>query len=115
MKLAQIRLFFRLIKHPPQQHRKQELWERDLSFYQRAKINGRVKWRRFDTQTRGMGFIFVLLMALMIVINIIPLIFSSVIRQIESAPYKEALAFSCKDKDFYNWHFKDCESAGVRP
>lgn len=101
--------------HIQKRHRKQELWERDLTAYQRFKINARVVWRRFDTQTRGMGLVFVIIMAMMLVVNIIPLILGTVIRTIETAPYSDALKTACKDKEFYNWNFKSCETIKVRP
>lgn len=95
--------------------KKVELWERDLSPIAKFKINARIAWRRFDVQTRGMGFIFVLLIVVMIVINIMPLIFSKTITQMENQPFSEALSTACKDKDFYNLNFRSCETRGVRP
>lgn len=116
MKLAQLRMWFRMIKSPPvNRNRKQELWERDLSAMSKFKINARQKWRRFDTQTRGMGFIFVLLFGVILLVNLIPLIAHQWIRQIETAPYKDALNTACLNQDFYNLNFKSCETIGVRP
>lgn len=96
-------------------NRKIELWERDLSPYQRFKINSRIAWRRFDTQTRGMGFVFVLIMGMMLIINLVPLVFSKTLQSIESNNYKDALSAACKDMQFYSLNFKTCEGIGVRP
>lgn len=114
--IQKLRLTF-MVKFPriERRPRKKELWERDLSFYAKFKINARVAWRRFDTQSRGMGLMFVLLMIIMVGINIIPLTLGTIIKTMETAPYKEALTTACKDTQFYNWNFKECETIKVRP
>lgn len=111
LRLSLMLKFPRIQKKP----KKKELWERDLTFYQRFKINSRIAWRRFDTQTRGMGLMFVIVIGLMLVVNIIPLVLGTVIKAMETAPYKEALTTACKDKEFYNWNFRECETVEVRP
>lgn len=116
MKLYQIRFIFRRIASPKKQKiKKIELWERDLSAYQRFKVNARIKWRRFDTQTRGLGLLMVLFMSIMITVSLIPIAFNGALRQIEEARYSSALHNACNDRDFYNLNFKSCETVGVRP
>ena len=104
----------RLIKASHSKKEK-ELWERGLNPIQRFRINSRVIWRRFDTQTRGMGMIFLIMFAALIAINVIPLTLSKYIQQVESSHYQEQLQTACKNMTFYSMNFKTCEGIGARP
>lgn len=95
--------------------RKKELWELNTTPIQRFRIRARIAWRRFDIQTRGMGFVFVIIMTMMVVVNVIPLTLSKTLQTIESNNYKDALQTACKDMQFYSLNFKTCEGIGVRP
>ena len=106
-------LYLRLT--PKKRERKMELWERDLSAIAKAKINAKIAWRRFDTQTRGMGLVFVIIMFMILIVNIIPFALGKTIQQLDSANYADALKVACKEKDFYNLNFRTCEGVDTRP
>lgn len=95
--------------------KKKELWEENKTPLERFKINARVMWRRFDTQTRGMGLFFVLILAVVISSAIFPLAGQSIQRSIDNERYKTALITACINMDFYSWNYKQCEDIGVRP
>ena len=95
--------------------KRKELWELNKTPIQKFKINARIAWRRFDIQTRGMGFVLVIIMVMMITINIIPLTLSKTLQSIESNNYKDSLTIACKDMQFYSLNFKTCEGVDSRP
>ena len=90
-------------------------WKRDKTAWQIFKVNAKTLWSRFDTQTRGMGVLLVILMVFMIVINVMGAIVGSVYSYLNNQKYSDALKGGCTDKTFYAWNFKACEDAGVRP
>lgn len=98
-----------------QRFSKKPLWMRGKTSKEIRNIKFKTAWRRFDTQTRGMGMLIVILMCFMIVINVISAIANAIFTTINNMKYKDALAGGCKDKTFYAWNFKPCEDAGVRP
>lgn len=95
--------------------KKKELWELNKTPYERFKINSKIAWRRFDTQTRGMGLILLLIFGIVLISPIISLIGNAINDYTNKNKYKEALATACLDKQFYAFHFEDCEDQGVRP
>lgn len=95
--------------------KKKELWELEATPYEKFKINARVKWRRFDTQTRGMGLIFVMLLGAMIIINGFSALALYISDYIDNTKYQSALTTACTTTEFYALNFKSCENIGVRP
>ena len=95
------------------------LWKRHLKPSEIRRINMRVAWRRFDTQTRGMGLVFVLLITAMVVIQVLSGIFAIIYNYINEesnkATYGNALKTACSDKQFYAWNFYKCEDVNIRP
>lgn len=104
-----------MLKKKPKPTPKQELWEKDLSAYRRFKINANVKWRRFDTQTRGMGLILVILLGGLLLVTCIPFVTNYINQELDKGKYNTALNIACKDLQFYALNFRSCENSDVRP
>jgi len=49
--------------------RKKELWEKDKNSFQRARINIRLWFLKFNRQTHGMGIIFIMLVIIIIIVQ----------------------------------------------
>lgn len=94
---------------------KREIWMRDKTPYQRFRVNAKIIWRRFDTQTRGMGLTLVVLMFIMILINVFTAIAHWIASYVDNTNYKDALSTACLDSQFYAWNFKSCEHVKVKP
>lgn len=110
-----LHIFFARRTHTKKSIRKLEIWEKNLSVWQKFKINARIKWRRFDTQTRGMGLIFVMLISVVILSSTVPAMVQGIQKLIMGDKYKTALDTACKDKEFYAFNFQKCEDIGARP
>ena len=95
--------------------RKDILWKRDKSRIEIFKIQMRVAYRRFDTQTRGMGLTLLLLIGVIVVINLFSFVGMAIIDYYDHIKYSSALEKACLDQTFYSWNFKSCENIGVRP
>lgn len=96
-------------------NKKKELWEKDKTKWQIFKINATIAWRRFDTQTKGMGMFFVMIFGIMLVITSLPLISEVIMKQFQLQKFKTALETACPTMEFYSRNYKDCEEIGVRP
>lgn len=103
------------MKWQPDGKRKKELWENNISKFQKFKIETRIIWRRYMVQTHGMGFIILLLIGGMLISMFTPLIISQLNQYNDNTRYKDALTGACPDKTFYAWNFKSCENIAVRP
>lgn len=90
-------------------------WKRKLTTWQIFKINAKVAWRRFDTQTRGMGLLLVLIFGLLIVINVIEALAVYIAGYTDREKYASALETACLDSQFYSWNFRSCENVNIRP
>lgn len=99
----------------PQGKKKRELWEENITIWQKFKINSRVKWRRYMVQTHGFGLIIIILLGGMVLSMFTPLVMLQLNQWSDNTKYKDALTGACPDKTFYAWNFKSCENIGVRP
>lgn len=103
---------FRIDEH---NKRKDMLWKKDKTTWEIMKINSRVAWRRFDTQMRGMGLFFVIIIVAMSIMPLATYISAEVKQYQEAEKYKSALVLACVNNEFYSWHFTQCEDIGIRP
>ena len=90
-------------------------WKRNTTKWQQFKINARVNYRRFDTQTRGVGLVLIMLVGAMILIQIIQDFGWWLSERLKDNSYRQALDKFCADKQFYTYNFQACENRGVRP
>lgn len=95
--------------------RRKELWEKDKTWIQKARINAGVFWRRFMVQTHGMGLIMVIFLVAIAISTGIPYITDAIQRNLDMTKYRDALINACKDSTFYAWNFKSCENVEARP
>lgn len=95
--------------------RKDILWKKDKKRWEIIKIHAKTAYRRFDTQTKGMGALFIMLFSIMIIINLFPLFMVWIVEHDEKTKYADALKIACTDKSFYSLNFKSCENIEVRP
>jgi len=100
---------------PPRMLKRKELWEMNKSKSEVMKINLTQAWRRFDTRSRGMGLMFVLMMSILIMMAIIPMIIDGVQYMFNEGKYREGLKTACLGDMFYSLNFKTCEDIGIRP
>ena len=90
-------------------------WKRNITKWQQFRINSRIAYRRFDTQTRGLGLVLIMLVGAMILIQVIQDAGWWINEKLKDNSYRQALSKFCTDKQFYTYNFQPCENQGVRP
>ncbi len=61
--------------------KKKELWEMNKSPYQRFRINFKIAMDKYNRRTHGLGLLFMILIGALIVVTIIPLLYTPTIKQ----------------------------------